>query len=366
MVKFNKKIQSLIFKNNFRFSKIDFFSNSYNYLTNKGTPKNNIDSKSKIMDMSDSEMNEQDLLQKTTVKYSDVVNGKNISPVRKLKQTNMVHRYALRGLPPNGFSYFIKNKFKSINMCVINRIKRSGVSIPSLTLGFTDRTDFRNAQQFSCNLNGRLITFEAEKADVSDCATLVCEPKVAKNMFLSNVPYEIVTGDQQFVNLFAPLAEFDIENVTLSLVNGVFEGQMVIPVTKYIRKPPKLYEIALVCPVTDTSIEDTNVVVRIFATGVPLTEGLEQYPEPEFKLLCYYCKSVGHERKDCPKLKSGGVSNGTRCKICGFSSSGCTRKKCKNIADVVKGNLNRETVGNNKKKSPFEYKEGSSSLSNYL
>ena len=312
----------------------------------------------------------EDLVQNTKIKFSDIAKGNsNISPVRKLKDSlQFKHTYSLRRLPPNGFTHFIKHKFKSNTVCTINKVKIDGVFQPSLTLMFSEYDDYVDASSFSCKIGGVDIKFDASEHE-SDAGieSLVVQPTVVKNMFLSNVPYDIVSNLESLADYLDPIAEINPAEMTLSLMNGVFDGRVAVPVVKYRVTPPKNYDIPLVDEMGCT-INDACVTIRIFATGVPL--GLEVMAEPERKKICYYCRQKGHEKSECPKLsdKNKGNHNGTRCKICGANDSGCSRKKCANFDSIKSGIIERHSLatGNSKPKafkSPFNFQEGDSTSS---
>ena len=179
-------------------------------------------------------------------------------------------------------------------------------------------------------------------------------------MFLSNVPYDVVKDLESLADFLDPIAKINEKLITLSLVNGVYDGRVAVPVEEYRLAPPKNFDIPLVSPTGEAS--KASVTIRIFATGVPL--GLDKMDEPAIVKICYYCRSKGHEKNECPQLskKSGKNHNGSRCKICG-ADEGCTRKNCKNFDSIKQGIIERHSFAPKPPKSIFSYKAGDSSSS---
>ena len=98
-------------------------------------------------------------------------------------------------MPPNSIVTFLRNKFKSLAEYNWNSALIRGNPFFLITIGFSPKettkeifdSDLKEAQQFSIEINGRKIVFEAiDKEELDKDGSIV--PRMALNLIIKNFP----------------------------------------------------------------------------------------------------------------------------------------------------------------------------------
>lgn len=156
---------------------------------------------------------------------------------------DMTRSYELTRAPPAGTEAVLKKTFPSMDVCVVNSVEVNGRALPSLFVHFSEDhksayDDYDRAAQINISVQGiglRLTAVAADKTDGDGCFI----PKLNMLIQATGMPFSLARNPSAIKEVLGQYVEFDARD-TMKLVyeDGMFRGQVVIPVAMYKKVPP--------------------------------------------------------------------------------------------------------------------------------
>merc|ERR1712088_280041 len=156
---------------------------------------------------------------------------------------DMTRSYELTRAPPAGTEAVLKKTFPSMDVCVVNSVEVNGRALPSLFVHFSEDhksayDDYDRAAQVNISVQGiglRLTAVAADKTDGDGCFI----PKLNMLIQATGMPFSLARNPSAIKEVLGQYVEFDARD-TMKLVyeDGMFRGQVVIPVAMYKKVPP--------------------------------------------------------------------------------------------------------------------------------
>merc|ERR1711937_1101340 len=143
---------------------------------------------------------------------------------------DMTRCYELTRAPPNGIEAALKKLFPSMDVCVVNSVEVNGRALPSLFVHFSEDhksayDDYDRAAQVNISVQGiglRLTAVAADKTDGDGCFI----QKLNMLIQATGMPFSLARNPAAIKEVLGE--------------DGMFRGQVVIPVAVYKKVPPTL------------------------------------------------------------------------------------------------------------------------------
>ena len=307
--------------------------------------------------------------------FADVLAGKKAEKSVDIDEMKEVETksYKLPRMPPNSIVTFLRNKFKSLAEYNWNSALIRGNPFFLITIGFSPKettkeifdSDLKEAQQFSIEINGRKIVFEAiDKEELDKDGSIV--PRMALNLIIKNFPKTLAKAPELIRKALEKYVTFnEVLEVKLVKEDGIYMGKAVIPVKEFKKQaPPKRFQMPMVYFKKNGDMKDEdgeyvaeeNCFQEVFLQPLGFDRVGEKKvePAPEPVKYCTICTADDHVKWKCPKFKKKPNNNNGkfggytfRCPHCKRNDYGCERKEnrldlsgCKNAEDIKNGKFN--------------------------
>ena len=254
--------------------------------------------------------------------------------------------------PPFSYKTWLTAKFKSLNVCTLEKFRIKGYTKKVLSLGFKGThedcdKDFKEAATITFKIKDEkkehtIVLKALDAAETDSVGTYL--PKIVKRVILSNLNLAMCHRLDIIKERLSKYMEFK-EDVKLipSTENGVFTGKASISVEDFKEVIPAkhMFLPAIRKSEEGTYIEipDSEVEVRIDCIGYGLRSGVKVEEEN-----CRFCKKPGHFARDCEELKKKKERQAKRndpknfkCFHCGLVGGGCTISECKEGSNINNG-----------------------------
>ena len=140
--------------------------------------------------------------------------GKTAPPGKSSKKpdfSDMKFRcYGFRVMPPPSLKFFLRNKYKSLDVIAMNVTQCNGNFRPSLTLGFNTNhsdcnDDWLDAEKFEFEYGEKKMTFKvpAERVDSDKMIRVV--PSMTKIMYINQLPVALAMHSEKIPEFFPNL-----------------------------------------------------------------------------------------------------------------------------------------------------------------
>jgi len=180
---------------------------------------------------------------KGTVGQATPVTIKEVPIEHAYVDKDLTRSYELTRAPPKGFESVLKKTFPSLDVCMVNSIEIKGKILPSLYLHFADNhknsfEDHSRAANINISVSGiaiRLTAAASEKTDEDG----VLIPRVSKSVYATGMPFSLARNYNAMYSVLSEYIVFDQEDsIKLIYEDGMFKGNVVIPVAEFKRMPP--------------------------------------------------------------------------------------------------------------------------------
>ena len=241
--------------------------------------------------------------------------------------------YDMKELPPLPFEDFVFKTFKSCTVFSLHQTTVGNKFSPSLSLRFSDVNDWRTAQKIKYTYQKREIVLAALQNSQKETRVL---PRIVKNMFIKNCPYNLATNPRWLMNEISQYVTPSGKPFMVERDNR-WNGVVCVPVKEY-KLIPNIYTKINCYDRNGTVIPDCKDQVQIFCKGIPTDNSIPRAEKPAKH--CVICGSKDHFRSKCPsKDDPNKPGPWNMCKTCRNPKVkyGCTPTSCSKQADVDKG-----------------------------
>merc|ERR1712088_808769 len=156
---------------------------------------------------------------------------------------DMTRSYELTRAPPAGTEAVLKKTFPSMDVCVVNSVEVNGRALPSLFVHFSEDhksayDDYDRAANVNISVQGIGLRLTAVALDKTDGDGVVI-PKLNMLIQATGMPFSLARNPSDIKEVLGQYVEFDArDGMKLVYEDGLFRGQVVIPVAVYKKVPP--------------------------------------------------------------------------------------------------------------------------------